>query len=112
VLFSRSYDDDSTLFRGCSCGVPNTDSMPCPHMCAVVKLYCIEGLNEANVMPIWYHTSHWRKQYPFMSMARCNFDITTLQNDMKKDIDQHNKEYRICPPYSAGRKSGRPREGK
>jgi len=31
---------------------------------------------------------------------------------MKKDTEQHNKEYRLCPPYSAGRKSGRPSEGK
>ena len=110
--FPRTYDDNSTLFGGCSCGVPNTDGMPCPHMCAVVKSYRIEGLNEVNVMPIWYHTSHWQKQYPFLSTVRCNFDITTLRNDMKKDTEQHNKEYRLCPPYSAGRKSGRPSEGK
>ena len=31
---------------------------------------------------------------------------------MKKDTEQHNKEYRLCPPYSAGRKNGRPSEGK
>ncbi len=31
--FPSSYDDDNgSLFSGCSCGVPNTDGIPCHHM--------------------------------------------------------------------------------
>ncbi len=57
--FPSSYDeDDGSLFGGFSCGVPNTDGIPCHHMCAVVKSYRIDGLNETNVMPTWWHTSH------------------------------------------------------
>ena len=56
--FPLEYVDVGSLFGGCSCGVPSTDSMPCHHMVAVVKSYIIEGLNETNVMPIWWHTSH------------------------------------------------------
>ena len=43
--FPVEYDDDGSLFGGCSCGVPNTDGLPCHHMVAVVKSYKIEGLN-------------------------------------------------------------------
>ena len=31
---------------------------------------------------------------------------------MMNNPEMNNKEYRLCPPYSAARKSGRPREGK
>jgi hypothetical protein len=31
---------------------------------------------------------------------------------MKNNQELNNKEYRLCPPYAAPRKSGRPREGK
>ncbi len=63
--FPRTYgDDDNSLFGECLCGVPNTDGIPCNHMCIVAKLYRIEGLNETNIMPIWWHTSHWCRQYP------------------------------------------------
>jgi hypothetical protein len=34
---SSYYEDNGSLFGGCSCGVPNTDGIPCHHMCAVVK---------------------------------------------------------------------------
>jgi hypothetical protein len=67
--FPSSYDeDDGSLFGGCSCGVPNTNGIPCHHMCAVVKSYRIDGLNETNVMPTWWHISYWRKQYPSDSL--------------------------------------------
>jgi hypothetical protein len=79
--FPSSYDeDDGSLFGGCSCGVPNTNGIPCHHMCAVVKSYRIGGLNETNVMPTWWHTSHWRKQYPSDSFVSCNTDIQSLHN--------------------------------
>ena len=78
--FPSSYDEDGSLFGGCSCGVPNTNGIPCHHMCAVVKSYRIDGLNETNVMPIWWHTSHWRKQYPSDSFVSCNTDIQSLCN--------------------------------
>jgi hypothetical protein len=70
--FPSSYDEDNgSLFGGCSCGVPNTNGIPCHHMCAVVKLHRIDRLNETNVMPTWWHTSHWRKQYPSDSFVPC-----------------------------------------
>ncbi len=43
--FPVEYDDEGSLFGGYSCGVPNTDGLPCHHMVAVVKSFKIEGLN-------------------------------------------------------------------
>jgi hypothetical protein len=106
--FPLDYDDDQTLFGGCSCKIPNTDDVPCHHMVAVVKSYKIEGLNETNVMPIWWHTSHWRKQYPVESVVFCDFDIESLQ----KHTTASDKKYKLCPPYAGPRKGGRPREEK
>ena len=107
--FPVEYDDDGSLFGGCSCGVPNTDGLPCHHMVAVVKSYKIEGLNETNVMPIWWHTSHWRKQYPWECQYVCNFDMESLRNATTAKIDQ---SFALCPPYAGPRKGGRPREEK
>jgi hypothetical protein len=109
--FPRTYDDDNSLFGGCSCGVPNTDGIPCNHMCVVVKSYRIEGLNETNIMPIWWHTSHWRRQYPADSVVRSTVDIESLRNAAASTKSNH-MEFKLCPPYSAQRKSGRPREEK
>jgi len=93
--FPVEYDDDGSLFGGCSCGVPNTDGLPCHHMVAVVKSYKIEGLNETNVMPIWWHTSHWRKQYPWECQYVCNFDMERLRNSTTAKVE---KAYVLCPP--------------
>lgn len=107
--FHVTYDEDGTLFGGCSCGVPNTDGIPCQHMVAVVKSYKIDGLNETNVMPIWWHTSHWRKQYPFMATSTSNFDIQSLRH---VDSTKVESSYALCPPYAGPKKAGRPREEK
>ena len=57
-------DTNGSFFGTCNCGVPRVDGLPCQHMIAVCKSGCIKGLDESNVMPYWWHTSHWRKQYP------------------------------------------------
>jgi hypothetical protein len=77
-------------------------------MVAVVKSYKIEGLNETNVMPIWWHTSHWRKQYPWEESMETNFDIQSLCQSTA-NIDQ---SYVLCPPYPCPQKGGCPREEK
>ncbi len=78
--FPRTYNDDNSLFGGCLCGVANTDGIPCNHMCVVVKSCRIEGLNETNIMPIWWHTSHWRRQYPADSVVWSTVGIESLRN--------------------------------
>ena len=79
-------------------------------MCVVVKSHRIDGLTETNVMPTWWHTSSWRKQYPKESTVRCT-DIQTLKNTCAIGT-RTNKLYVLCPPYSAPKKSGRPTAAK
>jgi hypothetical protein len=78
-------------------------------MCAVVKSYQIKGLNETNAMPMWWHTSHWRLQYPADPVVSCNADIQTLHNTAKDKVQMG---FMLCPPYSGAKNSGRPREEK
>jgi hypothetical protein len=99
------------FFGGCLCGVPNTDGIPCNHMCVVVKSYRIEGLNETNIMPIWWHTSHRRRKYPADSVVRSTVDIESLCNAAASTKSNH-MDFKLCPPYSAGRKGGRSQEEK
>ncbi len=61
--------------RTCNCGIPQVAGLPCQHMIAVCKSGCIDGLDESNVMPYWWHTSHWRKQYPQGISVGSNFSI-------------------------------------
>ena len=95
--FPRTYDNDNSLFGGCSCGVPNTDDIPCNHMCVVVKSYRIEGLTESNIMPIWWHTSHWRKQYPADSVVWSTVGIESLCN-AAASTKTNNLDFKLCPP--------------
>jgi hypothetical protein len=78
-------------------------------MCVVVKSYRIEGLNETNIMPIWWHTSHWHKQYPADSVVRSTVGIESLRN-AAASTKTNDLDFKLCPPYSAGRKGGRPWE--
>ena len=109
--FPRTYDNYKSLFGGCLCGVPNTDGIPCNHMCVVVTSYRIECLNKTKIMPIWWHTSHWRKQYPADSVVRSTVGIESLRN-AAASTKTNNLDFKLCPPYSAGRKGGRLREEK
>ena len=56
----RSMDETGTVpkddylglrFGNCSCGVTQTDSMPCIHMVVVTKSLKVTGFNMGNVMP-------------------------------------------------------------
>ncbi len=80
-------------------------------MCVVVNSYRIEGLNETNVTPIWWHTSHWYRQYPADSVVRSTVDIESLHNS-SASAKSDQLEFKLCPPYSARRKGGRSREEK
>ena len=78
--------------------------LPCHHMTAVVQS---EGLHETNVMPIWWHTSHWRRQLPRASNMRCDFHLSNLRTKCTPQLKNC-----LCPPYTAPNKAGRPREEK
>ncbi len=62
-------------------------------------------------MPIWWHTSHWRKQYPADSVVRSTVGMDTIRNTAAS-AKTNDLAFKLCPPYSAGCKGGRPREEK
>ena len=97
------YDTHGSFFGTCDCGIPRVDGFPCQHMIAVCKSGRIEGLKESNVMPYWWHTSHWRKQYPQGVSVGSNFSIEMMRNGK-----QDNK-YKLCPAISGPNKTGRPK---
>ncbi len=96
-------DTNGSFFGMCTCGVPQVDGLPCQHMIALCKSGRIEGLDEPNVMPYWWHTSHWRKHYPQGVSVGCNFSIDTLR------AGEQDKKYKLCPAISGPKKTGRPK---
>ena len=96
-------DTNGSFFGTCNCGVPRVDGLPCQHMIAVCKSGRIDGLDESNVMPYWWHTSHWRKQYPQGVSVGSNFSIDTMR------AGEQDKKYKLCPAISGPNKAGRPK---
>ena len=94
---------NGSFFGACTCGVPRVDGVPCQHMIAVCKSGRIDGLDESNVMPYWWHTSHWRKQYPIGQSIGWNFSIETMRSG------EQDQKYKLCPAISGPNKSGRPK---
>jgi len=107
VWFPKAADNMGSFFGGCSCGVPNVDAVPCHHMVAVVKCGRINDLNQNNVMPRWWTTEMWRKQYPAELNSLNNFSLESI-----KLTEQPDKTIRYCPPFVAPNKPGRPSEGR
>jgi hypothetical protein len=100
------FEHEDSYFGTCTCGVPKVDGVPCVHMIAVVKSNRIEGLNESNIMPYWYKTSHWRKQYPEGTNV-CAGNITLA---ILRETHRPQKDYKLCPGISGPKKSGRPKK--
>ena len=76
------------------------------HMVAVVKSARINGLTPNNLMPEWWTTEMWRKQYPQDVHSLNDFCIESLRL-----LEQPNQSMRYCPPFVALNKAGRPKEG-
>ena len=100
----HAIEQEGSLFGDCTCGVPRVDGIPCEHMVAVCKSKKIDGLNENNIMPLTYHTSLWRKQYPSGVSVTC---VTNI-DDLRRASNPSNK-FMLCPAISAPRKAGRPK---
>ena len=96
-------DTNGSFFGTCNCGVPRVDGLPCQHMIAVCKSGRIDGLNQSNVMPYWWHTSHWRKQYPQGISVGSNFSIDTMR------AGEQDLKYKLYPAISGPSKAGCPK---
>jgi hypothetical protein len=100
----HAIEEEGSLFGDCTCGVPKVDGIPCCHMVAVCKSKKIVGLNENNIMPLTYHISLWRKQYPTGVSVTCVANIETLRR-----ASNPSNKFRLCPAISAPRKADRPK---
>ena len=88
----------------CDCGVPQMKGVPCRHIVAIAKSTNIEGLNMVSVMPFWWTSNCWRKQFPAETSIACRIDIEYLQEKYPADESIH-----YCPDFAAQRKKGRPK---
>ena len=77
--FLKVENDDGSVFGGCSCGVPNTDGIPCHHMIAVVKSGRIDGLTPTNAMPFWWTTECCSNT---LKMLRLHVTLTSPRSDV------------------------------
>ena len=97
---------NGTRFGSCTCGVPQTKTIPCVHMVAVVQAQVVTGLTrEVDVMPAWCSTNTWRLQYPQNLSMRGDLTMRKL-----KDSHQPNTKLRCSPKSAAGNKTGAPKK--
>jgi hypothetical protein len=92
------------IFGTCTCGVNKCNSIPCKHMAALVASSRIPDITQRNIMPYWWMTAQWKKQFPLATVGHCNTNMATICDDHKLSGN-----YRFCPDWSAPNKAGRPK---
>ena len=94
-----------SYFGKCTCGLDTRDAVPCEHMAAVVVSSRIPLLTRENIMPYWWWTNHWKKQFPKDFLAECHVSMETICED-----GQPNNKIRYCPSWCALNKAGWPKK--
>jgi hypothetical protein len=94
-----------SYFGKCTCGLDTRDAVPCEHMAAVVVSSPIPLLTRENIMPYWWRTDHWKKQFPKEISAECNVTMETICDNAQPD-----QKIMYCPSWSAPNKAGRPKK--
>jgi hypothetical protein len=94
-------------FGSSTCGVPAKEGILCKHMLAIVKSSLIPGLTRTNIMPYFWSTTHWQRQYAQEQMLRMDISIATI-----KATYVVNKRLHDCPDWGVDRKKGHPKEDK
>ena len=94
-------------FGSCNCGVPQRDGKPCVHMVVLAKGGHIQdpGFTRLSVMPHWYSTAWWRRQFPEDSVCRGDISVKSVKKKYPAD-----DTLKYCPDWAAPRKSGRPKK--
>jgi len=83
------------------------DAVPCEHMAAIVLSLVIGShITPINVMPVWWKRKQCRVQFPLDVYADANITIKSVKADR---ILEHC--LRLCPEFTAGGKSGWPKNG-
>jgi hypothetical protein len=96
-----------SLFGTCNCGIPKRDGIPCRHMAVLADAGDIPNplFTRLSVMPYWFRTAHWRRQYP--RNVPCNGRVN-LRFVMSKYEPEGDIQY--CPEWLAPNKAGRPKK--
>jgi hypothetical protein len=94
-----------SFFGTCTCGVDKRDSIPCEHMAALVVSSRIPDITRHNIMPYWWTTDQWKRQFPLDAIANCNTTLAVIRED-----HEPSGNYRYCPDWSAPNKAGRPKK--
>ena len=90
-------------FGTCTCGVPSKEGVPCKHMVGIVKSTMFEGMKRTDIMPYFWSTDHWKRQYNLASQHNTEIaEITTVKKACVK-----NEFLRYCPDWAVGAKKGR-----
>jgi hypothetical protein len=88
-------------FGTCTCGVPAKKGIPCKHMMAILKSSLIPRSTHTNIMPYFWSTAHWERQYAQEQLFRTDISIATI-----KAAYVTNKCQYYCPDWRVGGKKG------
>lgn len=92
-----------SYFRTCNFGAPKVHGLPCDHMAVLVKLGQVHGLNENNVMPLWWITEQMNLQFPCEQVMVGGMDM-----DLLKRMGNANNFILYCPQCTTPQKKGHP----
>jgi hypothetical protein len=107
TVITPKEEVEGSRFGSCTCGIPQTKTIPCEHMVAVVQANIIPGLTQLKIMPVWCTTAVWRRQYPRDQTIRADLTMQQLV-----EISQPNHRLRVVPKTAAPNKSGAKKKGK
>ena len=93
------------VFGTCTQGVDKRESIPCKHMAALVMSSRIPDITRQNIMPYWWTTAQWKRQFSLDTVAHCNTNMVIIRDDHKQSGNN-----RYCPDWSAPNKAGRPKK--
>ena len=73
-------------FGTCTCGVPSKEGVPGKHMVAIVKSAMFEGMKRTDIMPYFWMTDCWKRQYDLASQHKTEIgEITTVKKACTKN---------------------------
>ena len=65
----------------------------------------ISDITRHTIMPYWWTTDQWKRQFPLNAIANCNTTLAVIRED-----HEPSGNYRYCPDWSAPNKAGRPKK--
>ena len=74
-------------------------------MVAIAKSTKVEELNLVSLMPFWWTTAAWKRQFPKNTSIGTIIDIEYQKEKYEADNSIH-----YCPNFAAARKEGRPKK--